>query len=231
MLMIAEKTPTTSKVTPLIGKFFIASMVIIGLSLIATCVVLNLYECTRAVDSVPKPIRVVILEYLAPLLRVDPPIQKRHVHPPSCSDRANQYAVDTVSTTVGTAVVGSTEAVVTGTANWNFHEPNFFKINNNNNNKNNNLDNNTNDRHNTRDEGRGNDCRQRKETEVLPKEISEGIAVLSERAKQQEKFDELTEEWQAVAKVADRFFLIVFLFTIAIATTYLFVNRPSPDDL
>ena len=220
MLMIAEKTPTTSKVTPLIGKFFIASMVIIGLSLIATCVVLNLYECTRAVESVPKPIRVIILEYLAPLLRVDPPIQKRHVYSSSCSS-ANQYAVDTVSTTVGTAVVASTEGMVTGATNWNFHEPNFFKNNNNNNN----------DRQSMRGGGGSNDCNQRKETEVLPKEISEGIAVLSERAKQQEKFDELTEEWQAVAKVADRFFLIVFLFTIAAATTYLFVNRPNPDDL
>lgn len=117
--------------------------------------------------------------------------------------------------------MASTEGMVTGATNWNFHEPNFFKNNNNNNN----------DRQSMRGGGGSNDCKQRKETEVLPKEISEGIAVLSERAKQQEKFDELTEEWQAVAKVADRFFLIVFLFTIAAATTYLFVNRPNPDDL
>eukprot|EP00111_Clytia_hemisphaerica_P023354 TCONS_00068759-protein len=200
MLMIAEKTPTTSKVTPLIGKFFIASMVIIGLSLIATCIVLNLYECTRAVESVPKPIRIIVLEYLAPFLRVDPPIQRKLARP-----RSNQQ--------VDTAVHekhGTTE-VTTGNGAWRFHD-NFHPA------------------HHHHHHHREETSRQRN-VAVLPKEISEGIAVLSERAKQQEKFDELTEEWQAVAKVADRLFLIIFLLTIAITTVYIFVNRPDPDSI
>ena len=266
MLMIAEKTPTTSKVTPLIGKFFIASMVIIGLSLIATCVVLNLYECSRAVESVPKPIRVLVLEYLAPLLRVDPPIQKRMADPSSSvkssevfEGAANHHYMDTsVTNGSGKGRGGAVAQLVTGSANWNFHQVNNNyhnqekTPNSNSSNNNSNLDefNFTRSNHfssSTKDCGGDSfepGCRQRNMTsappsatttttitEVLPREISEGIAVLSERAKQQEKFDELTEEWQAVAKVADRFFLIVFLCTITIASVYLFSTRPSPDDL
>ena len=70
MLTIAEKTPPTSKVTPLIGKFFISSMVIIGLSLIATCVVLNLHECRHSPKTVPRLVRIIFLDYLAPFLHV-----------------------------------------------------------------------------------------------------------------------------------------------------------------
>jgi len=204
MLMIAEKTPTTSKVTPLIGKFFIASMVIIGMSLIATCIVLNLYECTRAVESVPRPIRTLVLEYMAPFLRVDPPIQQKLTRPKTI-----------VQTTVRNKV-GTTD-IVTGNPGW--HSRMFHryqappKI----------------DYHLVNDSPPS--CKQRKSVAVLPREISEGIAVLSERAKQQEQYDELTEEWQTVAKVADRFFLIVFLLTIGITTVYIFVNRPDYDSI
>lgn len=205
MLMIAEKTPTTSKVTPLIGKFFIASMVIIGMSLIATCIVLNLYECTRAVESVPKPIRTIVLEYLAPFLKVDPPIQRKLV-------RRKTVVETTVRNEAGTT------DIVTGNAGWSsrrachrYQTPP--------------------DPHQYRRLDDSSSCKQRNSVAVLPREISEGIAVLSERAKQQEQYDELTEEWQAVAKVADRFFLIIFLLTILITTVYIFVSRPDHDSI
>lgn len=70
MLTIAEKTPMTSNTTPLIGQFFVSSMVTIGLTLIATCVVLNLYENNHSPNTLPRSVRVILLEYLAPLLRI-----------------------------------------------------------------------------------------------------------------------------------------------------------------
>ena len=43
--------------------------------------------------------------------------------------------------------------------------------------------------------------------------------------------ESLAEEWQAVAKVADRLFLVVFLITIVSTTLYIFVSRPeAPSD-
>ena len=185
MLMIAEKTPTTSKVTPLIGKFFIASMVIIGLSLIATCIVLNLYECSRSVESVPKIIRIVVLEYLAPFLRVDQP-KRRSLTPQLQSSTVPQ----------------SNErngGVQTQMNDWSYCASNHDAT-----------------------------VLRQRNVATLPREISEGISILGERARQQDKFETLAEEWQAVAKVADRLFLIVFLITITCTTLYIFVNRPEP---
>lgn len=197
MLMIAEKTPTTSKATPLIGKFFIASMVIIGLSLIATCIVLNLYECTKSVDSVPESIRVFVLDYMAPFLRVDPPIQRKLLYlgrsPCTLVNRARKDSVKTF----GAKITKDTERKKND---WNFHE--------------------SNKKENSTIQNECHRC-------TLPREISEGIAVLSERARNQEKLDELSDEWQAVAKVADRFFLLLFIFIITVTTIYIFYTRPS----
>lgn len=219
MLMIAEKTPTTSKVTPLIGKFFIASMCIIGLSLIATCIVLNLYECSRSPDTVPKILRLVVLDYLAPFLRVDPPRER------------TLFNVSSKDSPVGTVIYSSskTSSGVTVTPqqtnlnnNWNFASPQR-----------------PGDQAGGGVGGGGGGAgdptaatgglRQRN-IAVLPREISDGIAILGERARQQDKIESLAEEWQAVAKVADRLFLIIFLVTIGATTMYIFLSRPSPPE-
>ena len=206
MLMIAENTPTTSEVTPLIGKFFIASMVIIGLSLIATCIVLNLYECNRSVDTVPPWLRHVIVDIVAPFLRVDPPKERPDV---SAGGSTNQ-----VDTLVVSKDDPKTEVVcmprihdksLTGrgnppgnSINWNQGHVHYDTDNN---------------------------LRHRSVT--VPEKLAEGIAILSERAREQEKIEALSEEWQVVAKIADRFFLFVFLLTITVTTTYIFLSRPD----
>ncbi|XP_057314522.1 neuronal acetylcholine receptor subunit alpha-10-like [Hydractinia symbiolongicarpus] len=185
MLMIAERTPTTSKITPLIGKYFIASMVIISLSLIATCIVLNLYECNRSVDSVPKFFKVFLIDYMAPLLRVDQPRQR--------TVRTLVQPVDTVIRS-DDRKDGVTTGIRASDENWNFY-------------------------HNGSET-----CIRQRHLTSLPREISDGISVLGERARQQDKFEALAEEWQAVAKVADRVFLIFFLLAIAITTGCIFMN-------
>lgn len=57
--------------------------------------------------------------------------------------------------------------------------------------------------------------------------ILEGITVLAERARDQEKQDEIKEEWESVAKVIDRFFLLLFMATVAISTALIFLQRPT----
>ena len=220
MLMIAEKTPTTSKVTPLIGKFFIASMVIIGLSLIATCFVLNLYECSRSPDTVPKPIKVLVLDYLAPFLRVDHPrervvvnrnnnnndiVLKQQTKPTIVKQtkiKANKFATQ-IYRSAQNGNINKNQV-------WNFHNSHEMYSN---------IGNNI-------GLSAPNERRQR-HIPTLPREISEGISILSDRARQQDKMESLAEEWQAVAKVADRLFLVVFLITIVSTTLYIFVSRPE----
>ena len=177
MLMIAEKTPTTSKSTPLIGKFFITSVVTIGLSLIATCIVLNLYECTRAIDSVPTIIRILMIDYLSPLLRVDPPRSRLIPLPPSTFTHINDEEEDE------------------GT--WNFHRTCSFI--------------------------RKKSLKLREKFVVrVPKKFSEGIFVLGKRTRQQNKHEFVNKEWKALAKIADRVFLILFLCVLAVTTFYIF---------
>lgn len=201
MLMIAENTPTTSEVTPLIGKFFIASMVIIGLSLIATCIVLNLYECSKSVDTVPVWIRHLVIDIAAPFLRVDPPKDRPNI------DFANNKEVESVVVRkdAKNEVVclphkghGDKNHGAGHGVSWTSHR-----------------------------QGYESESAPRQRPYTIPEKLAEGIAILGERARKQEKVDAMTEEWQVVAKVADRFFLLVFLLTITVTTAYIFLNRPK----
>ena len=44
MLIVSETMPPTSEVVPLIGKFYISTMVLIAMTLVAVCITLNCYE-------------------------------------------------------------------------------------------------------------------------------------------------------------------------------------------
>lgn len=203
MLMIAENTPTTSEVTPLIGKFFIASMVIIGLSLIATCIVLNLYECSRSVESVPEWLRHILLDILAPFLRVDPPKPRPNI------DFSLTKEVETV------AVRRDAKTEILCLPQKSYVDRNSATRN-------------SVDWHPSRQMGDMDDSKSK--STWIPEKLAEGIAILGERAKKQEKIDSMVEEWQVVAQVADRFFLLVFFVTITVTTSYIFLSRPNVED-
>ncbi|XP_078360137.1 neuronal acetylcholine receptor subunit alpha-3-like isoform X1 [Oculina patagonica] len=205
MLMIAENTPTTSDVTPLIGKFFVASMVEIGLALIATCFVLNIYEATGPSSEVPQWVRVILIDILAPILRVTRPKEKPkrrfnptnpniHAYSPILPEHnGNNLDIDgspkdvlVIAPKVGDKVLTSRDFI--------------------------NSVNENNIRH--------------RATSTQDK-LLEGINVLTERAREQEKEEEIKEEWESVAKVIDRFFLLLFIATVAISTALIFLQRPS----
>ena len=72
-----------------------------------------------------------------------------------------------------------------------------------------------------------NDNNMRHRTPSSQDKLLEGINILTERAREQEKLDEIKEEWESVAKVIDRFFLLLFMATVAISTALIFLQRPS----
>ena len=205
MLMIAENTPTTSDVTPLIGKFFVASMVEIGLALIATCFVLNIYESTGPRSEVPPWMRVVLIDILAPVLRITRPREKpkRRFNPTnstfhsytSITPEHNGNTMEMTSSPKDVLVIGPKvgDKVLTSR--------DFI--------------NSVNDNH------------IRHRAPSSHDKILEGISVLTERAREQEKQEGVKEEWESVARVIDRFFLLLFIATVAISTALIFLQRPS----
>lgn len=57
--------------------------------------------------------------------------------------------------------------------------------------------------------------------------LLDGITVLTERVREQEKAESIKEEWESVAKVIDRLFLLLFIATVSISTAMIFLQRPS----
>ncbi|CAH3126205.1 unnamed protein product, partial [Porites lobata] len=73
MLIVAEIMPATSEVVPLISIYYTGIMFEVALSLIATCMVLKCYYNNPAVTEMPKWIRVIVLNWLAKIVRVKVP--------------------------------------------------------------------------------------------------------------------------------------------------------------
>ena len=70
MLIVSETMPPTSEVVPLIGKFYISTMVLIALTLVAVCVTLNCYEQeTRMSDFLREILINIIARFLCVLKR------------------------------------------------------------------------------------------------------------------------------------------------------------------
>uniref|UniRef100_A0A673FJ19 Neuronal acetylcholine receptor subunit alpha-7 n=1 Tax=Sinocyclocheilus rhinocerous TaxID=307959 RepID=A0A673FJ19_9TELE len=73
MLLVAEIMPATSDSIPLIGQYFASIMIIVGMSVIATVVVLQYHHHDPNGGNMPKWVQVVLLQWVAWFLRMKRP--------------------------------------------------------------------------------------------------------------------------------------------------------------
>ncbi|XP_031553793.1 neuronal acetylcholine receptor subunit alpha-7-like [Actinia tenebrosa] len=71
MLLVAEIMPSTSEVVPLISIYYTCTIMEVGTALVATCIVLKFYFHNPAVSDMPGWVRLVVLTWLARLLKYD----------------------------------------------------------------------------------------------------------------------------------------------------------------
>uniref|UniRef100_A0A4W3IEF4 Neuronal acetylcholine receptor subunit alpha-7-like n=1 Tax=Callorhinchus milii TaxID=7868 RepID=A0A4W3IEF4_CALMI len=90
MLLVAEIMPATSDSIPLIGQYFASTMIIVGMTVIATVVVLQYHHHNPTGGKIPKWTRVLLLTWGAWCLRMKKPGGPREdlvSHHPPCQRR------------------------------------------------------------------------------------------------------------------------------------------------
>ncbi|KAL0962560.1 hypothetical protein UPYG_G00341720 [Umbra pygmaea] len=86
MLLVAEIMPATSDSIPLIGQYFASTMIIVGMSVIATTVVLQYHHHDPNGGQMPKWVNVVLLQWVAWFLRMKRPGESDDPERPHCAN-------------------------------------------------------------------------------------------------------------------------------------------------
>ncbi|KAM8825772.1 neuronal acetylcholine receptor subunit alpha-7-like isoform 1-T1 [Synchiropus picturatus] len=73
MLMVAEIMPATSDSVPLIGQYFASTMVIVGMSVVATVIVLQFHHHNPNNGHIPRWVNLVLLQWVPWFLRMKRP--------------------------------------------------------------------------------------------------------------------------------------------------------------
>ncbi|XP_068189626.1 cholinergic receptor, nicotinic, alpha 11 isoform X2 [Antennarius striatus] len=85
MLLVAEIMPATSDSVPLIGQYFASIMIIVGMSVIATVVVLQYHHHDPNGGNMPKWVQLVLLQWVAWFLRMKRPGENDNPERPPCA--------------------------------------------------------------------------------------------------------------------------------------------------
>ncbi|XP_077576870.1 neuronal acetylcholine receptor subunit alpha-7-like [Stigmatopora nigra] len=87
MLMVAEIMPATSDSIPLIGQYFASTMVIVGMSVVATVIVLQFHHHNTNNEQIPHWVNLVLLQWVPWFLRMKRPGEgMEHDRPQSQAD-------------------------------------------------------------------------------------------------------------------------------------------------
>ncbi|XP_028408250.1 neuronal acetylcholine receptor subunit alpha-7-like [Dendronephthya gigantea] len=233
MLMIAENTPTNSDVTPMIANFFMASMMEIGLALVITCLILNVYHSTRHSLRLPRFLRVLALDVLAPVLFIATPKSKK-----SSTSSVSKPHYSPTDTKNNGFLLTQTLREVNHDHNrhdrpMNGHvrspamdspEDVIYRHQEADDNSDSDADR-TIDRHVTIQCT----CRGNPGTTTQQKMLK-SMQYLAAREAEREKQEAVLDEWEILAKVADRFFLVLFIITITCTSLLIFTRAPRHDE-
>uniref|UniRef100_H3DJK1 Neuronal acetylcholine receptor subunit alpha-7 n=1 Tax=Tetraodon nigroviridis TaxID=99883 RepID=H3DJK1_TETNG len=85
MLLVAEIMPATSDSVPLIGQYFASIMIIVGMSVVATVVVLQYHHHDPNGGNMPKWVQLVLLQWVAWFLRMKRPGENVRPERPPCA--------------------------------------------------------------------------------------------------------------------------------------------------
>ncbi|XP_061111435.1 cholinergic receptor, nicotinic, alpha 11 [Conger conger] len=85
MLLVAEIMPATSDSIPLIGQYFASIMIIVGMSVIATVVVLQYHHHDPNGGNMPKWVQLILLQWVAWFLRMKRPGEGDDPERPPCA--------------------------------------------------------------------------------------------------------------------------------------------------
>ncbi|KAK9542383.1 hypothetical protein VZT92_000252 [Zoarces viviparus] len=106
MLLVAEIMPATSDSVPLIAQYFATTMVIVGLSVIATVLVLQYHHHDPDGSKMPKWTRVILLNWCAWFLRMKRPGEER-LHS-ACHNKAPRNSMTSMELNAGASAPQST---------------------------------------------------------------------------------------------------------------------------
>ena len=211
MLMIAGKIPRTSNKTPVLTWFVLASLTELGLVLIATSFVLNLYFNIRQCSAVPQWAKVAFINILGEILfvtRRQQKLKRNQLNKTSNVDTASsEMDVASAGTSRNTAnnEVSTEEFLIDSIDGKTFSIPKDFISN----------------------------VKNGKKVQFEGQQITEkqerllkGITILRKRSKEKEMQEEFKEEWESLANVVDRMFLVIFIAIIATSTAMILLQPP-----
>ncbi|XP_048085465.1 cholinergic receptor, nicotinic, alpha 11 [Alosa alosa] len=110
MLLVAEIMPATSDSIPLIGQYFASIMIIVGMSVIATTVVLQYHHHDPTGGTMPKWVQLVLLQWVAWFLRMKRPGEGDDIERPPCAPHLRRCSSGSQSGSLPNAAAPSLSA-------------------------------------------------------------------------------------------------------------------------
>ncbi|XP_075868565.1 neuronal acetylcholine receptor subunit alpha-7-like isoform X2 [Nelusetta ayraudi] len=108
MLMVAEIMPATSDSVPLIGQYFASTMVIVGMSVVATVIVLQFHHHNPNNGQMPRLVHLVLLQWIPWFLRMKRPGEGADPTPSgSQADSQSKTLSSSTNTTVPTPLASN----------------------------------------------------------------------------------------------------------------------------
>uniref|UniRef100_A0A667Z9P3 Neuronal acetylcholine receptor subunit alpha-7 n=1 Tax=Myripristis murdjan TaxID=586833 RepID=A0A667Z9P3_9TELE len=102
MLMVAEIMPATSDSVPLIGQYFASTMVIVGMSVVATVIVLQFHHHNPNSGHIPQWVNLVLLQWVPWFLRMKRPGEGENAILPHSQADSQSRSLSSPTTTTTT---------------------------------------------------------------------------------------------------------------------------------